>query len=128
MNEIKKPLLAIVIVSAFVIGGFAFNAFTSDAFGDGEGNGFEFLKDRAKQIGDFDWEKMKEKMAGKDGEWKVKKFGHFAGVGMREYRDEISHEISNIENGIQIVLTSDNPDIVQKLQEFAAIMQGHLDE
>lgn len=111
MSKIKKPIVAIAIISAFVVGGFTFNAITSDAFGNNMGHWTK---------GDFDWKEMKEKMAGK--------FGHFGKIRMWQYSDEVNYEIINIDNGIQVTITSDDPDIIQKLQEYAARMQEYLNK
>ncbi len=60
------------------------------------------------------------------GEWKGHAWGkHFFGFkGLKWFSDEVNHDIVNIDNGIQITITSDNPDIVQKLQDMAAKMNN----
>ena len=56
------------------------------------------------------------------GEWKAEmegfKFGHPFGL-FKKFGEEINHEIITLDNGIQITITSDNPDIIQKLHDFA---------
>ncbi len=107
----KKPIIAIAIISAFIVGGFVFNAISSDAF---ENDAYHWMK------GDFDWKEMKEKMAGMD--------GHFNKMKSWQYGEEVNYEITNVDNGIQITITSDDPDIVQKLQESAAKKQEYLNK
>lgn len=60
------------------------------------------------------------------GEWKGHAWGKcFLGFkGLKWFGDEVNHEVVNIDNGIQITITSDNPDIVQKLQDMAAKMNN----
>lgn len=48
-------------------------------------------------------------------------FGHFMGLkGFRGISDEVDYTVVNIADGVQITITSDNSDIVTKLQESAA--------
>lgn len=44
-------------------------------------------------------------------------FGHMFGP---KGLDGVNHQVQNISNGVQITVTSDNPDTVTKLQEWAA--------
>ena len=66
-------------------------------------------------------EELKANWPEKD-EWKGYTWGkHLFGFkGLKWFGDEVSQQVVNIENGIQITITSDNPDIVQKLQDMAA--------
>jgi len=68
-----------------------------------------------------------------NGEWKGR--GSRAGVehlfgfrGFKGFGDEANYEVVNLNNGIQITITSDNLDIVQKLQDAASRMNGALSE
>lgn len=58
-----------------------------------------------------------------NGEWKGRGFGFGPFMGLRGFKgmpDEVNYEIKNIDNGVQITITSDNSEIAQKLQEWAA--------
>jgi len=55
-----------------------------------------------------------------NGEWKGRNlgFGHF--FGFRELKsDEVDYEVVNIANGVQLTITSDNSEIVEKLYNFS---------
>jgi hypothetical protein len=69
-----------------------------------------------------EWQaKMEEFKANRieNGEWKGRglRFGHFPDL--RGF-DEVDYEVVNLENGVQITITSEDPGIVQKLQDAAA--------
>jgi hypothetical protein len=56
------------------------------------------------------------------GEWKRGPI-HPAGFrGLIGFYDEVTREVVNLDNGIQITITSENSEVVQKLQEAAAKM------
>ena len=57
-----------------------------------------------------------------NGEWKGRGLGLgiFDLKGFKGLSDELNYEVINITNGVQITITSDNSDIVTKLQESAA--------
>ncbi len=101
MSNKTKIGIVVLVLGAFVVGGFAFNAFNAGAFI----NGKFFHK------GDGDHEGMMGEWKEKMGEWKKHK---------AEWMDEINKEIIALENGIQITITSDNPDIVQMLHDKIA--------
>jgi len=46
------------------------------------------------------------------------KFGHFRGLRFGQFGDEVNHEVTILDNGIQITITSDNPEVVEKLHNF----------
>lgn len=69
--------------------------------------------------------KMEEFMANRpeNGEWEGRGLrpGHFGFRGMKGFAtDEVNYEVVNVDNGVQITITSDNSDIVKKLQERGA--------
>ena len=70
--------------------------------------------------------KMEELMANRpeNGEWEDRglRSRHFFGFGFKGlngYADEVNYEVVNLDNGVQITITSDDSDIVQKLQDRA---------
>lgn len=77
-------------------------------------------EERRAKIGE-----LKANMA-ENGERKGHAWGKclFGFKGLKWFGDEVNHEIVNIDNGIQITITSDNPNIVQKLQDIAAKMHN----
>ncbi len=107
MSNKTKIGIVVLILGAFVVGGFAFNAFNAGALI----NGKFFHK------GDGDYEGMME-------EWKKHKAGWM--MGMKKYSDEINHEAIILDNGIQITITSDNPDIIQMLHDFVGKINNYL--
>ena len=167
----RKIGIVVLVLGAFVAGGFALNAFKVDAFGWGRFNGaginseewqakMQEWKDmtseeRQAKMEEFranreecrtvmeelknseEWQnatqderrEMTEEAAGdmdclmpmgpgpRDG-FGPGFGGCFFGLKLGEYGDKINREVVNIENGIQITITSDNPDIVEKLQSF----------
>ena len=131
MSIKTKIGIATLVLAAFVVGGFALNAFKAEAL---KGAGFFFHKfgvDKedwaAKKA---EWKEMtpeelkakKEELKALKGEWKTGmkgfKFGHPFGW-FKKFSDEISHEVIILDNGIQITITSDNADIIQKLHDLA---------
>lgn len=123
-----------LLIGAFFIGGLVFAAYQVSAVENGNGHKFGFWRSFSGIDKDSpEWQiKMEEfkakreefKASGtKDGEWKGHGlgFGHFIGLkGFRGMSDEVNYEVVNITNGVQITITSDNSDIVTKLQESAA--------
>lgn len=130
----RKIAVVVVVFVSFVIGGVALNAYQAGAFGDGGfrhgffRGGFEGLHEIDKDSPEWQekkeaWEaKMEEFKADRleDGEFTKEGFGFGHPFGSNKFSDEVTHEVINIDNGIQITITSDNPDIVQKLQDAAA--------
>ena len=142
-NKTKTSIIALALTS-FLVGGLAFTAYQVGAIGDGSGHKFGFWKGGFGGFSGIDkdseeWQAKKEEWKAKmeefklnmtenGGEWKGHGwgFGHF--FGFKGYADEINYEVINIANGIQITITSDNPDIIQKLQDIAAKKHSHLNE
>jgi hypothetical protein len=52
----------------------------------------------------------------------------FGFMGFRGFGDEVNYEVENLDNGVQITITSDNADIVQKLKDSASRINGSLSE
>lgn len=140
MFTYKKIGIIVIIFAVFVMGGVAFNAYQAGAFGTDDGGykhgffrgGFGGLHAIDKDSPEWQekkeaWgEKMEEFKAARseDGEFKKHGFGFKHPFGFNKFSDEINHEVINIENGVQITITSDNPDLVQKLQDAAAKYSG----
>jgi len=141
----KTKISIIVLVSVlFLVGGFIFTVYQVGAFGDGDGHDFSFWKDEFSGIdkSSEEWQVKMEEWKAKMEEWKLSKmenneewtghdwkFGHSFGFKKWSgYSDEINYDIMNIDNGIQVTITSDNPDIVQKLQDIAAKKRSYLSQ
>lgn len=157
MSTKTKIGIGALILAAFVIGGFALNAYQVGAVENGDSSGHKFGFGRGRLGGfngvdkDFpEWQaKMEERKAEmeswksmtpeerqtkmeefkanmperpENGEWEGRGlgFGHLGFRGLKGFTDEANYEIVNLDNGVQITITSDNPDIVQKLHDFAA--------
>ena len=136
MFNYKKIKIVVIIFAVFVVGGVAFNAYQAGAFGTGDGGykhgffkgGFDGLHNADKDSSE--WQEKKEAWSKKmeefkaarseDGKFNKHGFGFKHPFGFNKFSDEINHEVLNIENGVQVTITSDNPDIVQKLQDAAA--------
>lgn len=130
--------IAALILAAFVVGGFAFNAYQAGAFRGGGffhkfGENREEWKDMTseeRQAKIEEW-KANRPEPPENGEWKDRglRFGHLFGFrGMRGFADEVNQEIITLDNGIQITITSDNSDIVQKLHDLAERINSRLEE
>jgi len=129
----KKIGIVVIIFAVFVMGGVAFNAYQAGAFGTGDGGykygffkgGFEDLDKDSPE-----WQAKIEEIKAKKAEWKAEKlengehnkdgFGKGHNSDFLKFSDEVNHEVVNLENGVQVTITSDNPDIVQKLQDMAS--------
>jgi len=138
MTTKTKIFIGALVLAAFALGGFAFNAYKVEAL---KGVGFFFhkfginkeewgaKKEAWKAMTPEEYKaKMEELKALKGewrGEWKAEWKTEMKGFGFgcpfwlfKKFGDEINHEVTTVENGIQITITSDNLDIVQKLQDF----------
>jgi hypothetical protein len=101
-----KITIGILILVAFIAGGFALNAIKSNAFWGFKGNGDmsgEELRAQCEEEGDCPH--PHELRMG---------FGPF-----KMFNEEVDHQIVELENGVQITITSDNADVVQKLHDWA---------
>jgi len=140
----KTKISIIVLALAFFLaGGFVFTAYQVGAFGEG-GHKFSFWKGEFSGIdkNSEEWQAKMEEWKAKMEEFKLNKIengeewkehdwgsDHFFGFkAWKGYSDEINYDIMNIDNGIQITITSDNPDIVQKLQDIAAKKSSYLSQ
>jgi hypothetical protein len=116
----KIGIISLVLVS-LVIGGIAFNAYQVEA---GRGLFHKINKNSEEwQAQKGEWKEMsaeerKAKMEALKGEKGLLGFMHPRGL-MKKFADDVIREVVNIDDGIQITITSDNEDIVQKLQAFA---------
>jgi len=149
-----------LILAAFIIGGFAFNAYQVGAFRGGHMFGFfgdgcdlsglekdspewQLKMDECKaereakkeewraEMGawkDITAEERKVKMEefeasrlerSENCEWKGRDLGFFGFRGLKGFTNGTNYEIANLNNGVQITITSDSSDIVQKLHDFA---------
>jgi len=146
-----------LVVASFIIGGIAFNAFQADAFGGSRMFGFfrggeqcdlagiekgseewqakmeECKTEREAQM--EDWKNMSEeerqtKMEDlkNNGQWQGKMGRPFGHMGLMGFSDEVTREVVNLDNGVQITITSENSEVVQKLQEAAAKMPNGSEE
>lgn len=126
MNTKTKILISALILAAFVVGGLSFNAFRAEAL---KGAGSFFHK---SDMNKEDWAAYKEDWAALKEEWKDMsteeqkakkeamkglKSGHSFWM-FKKFGDEINHEIITLDDGIQITITSGNPDIVQKFRSL----------
>ena len=138
MFKAKKLGVITLIFASFVIGGFALNAYQAGAFGDSDGKGhkFGFFKGGFGGFHGIDkdspeWQEKKDAWQAKmevfkadrstDGPLKTfgVKLGHPIGHSKGFFKDA-NFEVVNLDDGVQITITSDDPDIVQKLQDMAA--------
>ena len=133
----SKTGIAIVALTFFVIGGLAFTAYQVGALGNGDNNDHKFGFWRGGfgshngiDKGPEEWQAKKEEWNTKMEEFKANRIKngdkphgfrhHFLFGGFKKLGDEINHEVINLENGIQITITSENPDLVQKLQNLSS--------
>jgi len=137
MHLNSKIRIAVIALTFFVIGGLTFTAYQVGAFGNGENNDHKFGFWRGGFGGHDGIDKDSEEWQAKKEEWKTKMeefkanrtengdkphgFRHpFLFGGHKGFGGEINHEVVNLENGVQITITSDNPDLVQKLHDLAS--------
>lgn len=128
-TKTKIGIISFAVLS-FVIGGLAFSAYQADAFGRGGfGFGRMFNGDKPEITEEMkaQMEERKAEMQAQREEWQdmtaeERQAKHPRGfMGMHGINsDEVNHEVVNIGNGVQITITSDNPDVVQKIQEMAS--------
>ena len=143
MSTKTKIGIVVLVLGAFVVGGFAFNAFDAGAFingklfhrGDGDHEGimeeWAAEKEEWKGMTPEEREAKMEEFKALKGEWKagMKEFGFGHPFELfKKFGDEINHEVIILDNGIQITITSDNPDIIQKLHDFVEKMNNYLTE
>lgn len=126
MNKTKLGIVGLVM-GTFLLGGAAFTAFQAMA-GESGDDGEHFWKSGLH--GEIDknspeWQAKMEKMktrwdenGGKHG------MGHF---GFMKGADDANHDVVILDNGIQITITSDNQETVDKLHEMATKMQEKAD-
>ncbi len=130
MSTKTKIFIGALVLSAFVVGGFAFNAYKAEALNAGKFFFHKFgidkeewgaKKEEWKEMMPEEYKAKMEELKAQKGEWKAGmkgyKSGHFFGL-FKKFGEGINHEIITLDNGIQITITSDNPDIVEKLHSF----------
>lgn len=131
----RKIGIIVIIFVSFILGGLAFSAYQAGAFSLGNGGDHHKYGFFKGAIGGFhgidkdspEWQEKKEAWeakvdalrasGSKTGEFRKHGFGFGHSFGFKRFSDEVNHEVINLDNGIQITITSDNPDIVQKLQD-----------
>jgi len=142
-NKTKISII-ILALTVFLVGGFAFTVYRAGAFGNSSSHEFGFWKDEFSGIdkNSEEWQVKMEEWKAKMEEFKLNKMengedwegydwgsNHSFGFKMwKGYSDEINYDFIDIDNGIQVTITSDNPDIVQKLQDIAAKKRSYLSE
>ena len=116
----KKVGIAGLIIGAFIIGGLALNAFDVDAFGwsKHKANSGEW-KEKMEAFKGMTSEEMLEhkELCLESGDctyFKGSRDGHF-----KMLDDGLNYEITKLDNGIQMIITSDDPEIVEKLHNKA---------
>ena len=127
MTTKTKIFIGALVLAAFVLGGFALNSYKAEALNAGRFLFHKFGINKEEWIAEKEgWQEMTqeerqakmEELKALKGEWMVemKGFGFGYPFGLfKEFGDEINHEVITLDNGIQITITSDNPDIVEKL-------------
>ena len=134
MSIKSKIGIAALMIGVFVAGGFMFNAIKSDAF-FGFKWGPEISEETKAQTEEHreamqelrnsdEWQEadreqrreMLQELMGEN-DFPGIPMGHGPGL-LKCFGDDVNHEIIVLDNGIQITLTSDNPDVVERLQNF----------
>lgn len=132
----KKIGIISLVVALFVIGVLAFNSFQAVAIEDtnsdqtdGHGYGFGFWKDKFGNIAkdSEEWQAKIEKFEAHTTARDSGKKGHHRGF-TRLHSEDVDYIVENLDNGVQITITSDDPEIVQKLQDAAARKLNHSTE
>ena len=145
ITKTKIGIAALVFVS-FVAGGFAFSAYQVGAFGRGcMSNLFKSRCDlKGLEKGSPEWQakarecrkewremnpeerqaklkELKENMPKDTSFRKYKGRGHIFGHIFGSKR--VNYQVQNLSNGVQITITSDDSNIVEKLQKWTARLQ-----
>lgn len=144
MNKTKLGIVGLVM-GTFVLGGVAFTAFQvmagenggedghfwrSGLHGENGGEGGHFWKSGLHGEIDKDSPEWQAKMEEMKARWEENGDKHGMmkhGFGLMKGDEDANHEIIILENGIQITITSDNQETVDKLHEMAAKMQEKAD-
>jgi len=132
----RKIGIISLVVALFVIGVLAFNSFQAVAIEDTNNDQtndhehkFGFWKDKFSDIDkdSEEWqakiEKFKAHTTDHDGD---KKEHHRGFTGL--HSEDVDYKVENLDNGVQFTITSDDPEIVQKLQDAAARKLNHSTE
>ena len=138
MFNAKKLGVITLVFASFIIGGFALNAYQAGAAGDSDGKGHKFGFFKGGFAGFHEVDKDSPEWQEKKDAWRAKMeafkadgstAGHFKTSGARfshpfghkeGFFKDVNFEVTNLDNGVQVTITSDDPDIVQKLQDMAA--------
>ena len=117
-----KISIGILILAAFIAGGFALNAIKSDAFWGLKGSG-EISEEVKAKMEEFRVQCQEEGDCLHPRKFKI-------GVGPFKIfnNDEMDHQVIELENGVQITITSDNQESVEKLHDMAKKMESRLIE
>ncbi len=142
-NKTKISIIVLAL-ALFLVSGFVFTVYQVGAFGNGDGHEFGFWKGEFSGIdkNSEEWQVKIEEWKSKMEEFKLSKVengeeweGHDWGSGhsfgfkaWEGYSDEINYDFMDIDDGIQVTITSDNSDIVQKLQDIAAKKRSYLNK
>ena len=118
MKNLTKIGVVGLILGAFVVGGFALNALDVDAFGWGKNSEeWKAKMEEFKAMTPEEKQQYKEQcMEGEDCPYLRGPMGFGP---LKMFGDEVNREVIILDNGIQTTITSDNPDVVQKLHDFA---------
>ena len=127
MNKTKLGIVALVI-GTFVLGGAAFTAFQVMA-GEKDDDDGHFWRSALHGEIDKDSPEWQAKMEEKKAYWQENggRKGMRHGFGFMKGAEDVNHEVVTLDNGIQITITSDNQETVDKLHEMATKMQEKAD-
>lgn len=107
----------------FAFLGFALGALAFIALGgiQAKGIGAERCETCSLEIGSQEWQERMEERKERMEERRLNRGNNFMGegIGPKMMNEEINHQFEIIDKGIRVTITSDNPDIVQRLQERA---------
>ncbi len=122
-----KTKVAILVAASFLAGGMVFGAHQAGAFAGGRtpfGEGCDFC---GIERGSAEWEAKMEEIAAKREELiaergENKGFRRESRVGGRGLRFGIdtNYDVENIQDGVKITVISDDPEVVKRLQDWAA--------
>ena len=131
MKNLTKIGIGVSIICAFIAGAFIFNAINAGAFGWGkhkenseewQAKMEEFKAMSSEEMQEYKKECMEEgscsRLFGSKNH-----FDYLKGFG-----DEVNYDIEILENGVQITVTSDDSNVVVKLQGLGEKMQNKFEE
>lgn len=115
--------IGILVLAAFIAGGFMFSALYSNAFW-GPPGGEEISEEMKAKIEEFKAMTPEERQeqreecieSGECPRFRMR-MGHGFGL-FKFFGEDVNHEVITLDNGVQITITSDNPDVVEKLHNL----------